>query len=115
MSIPSAVPVFLSWEESAEVLQTDASQGIARAQRLLAMRYQRGRGVPEDKALAFYWMQLAAQQHFAMAQRALGELYENGSGSALDISLASHWYGLAARQGDLIAKQHLQRLAQTHP
>ena len=105
---------FLTWEESAAILQTDASQGIARAQRLLALRYQRGRGVPKDEAIAFYWMQLAAQQNFAMAQRSLGELYENGSGIALDIGVASDWYRFAALQGDSIAKQHLQRLAQTN-
>jgi len=80
---------FLTWEESVVVLQTDARQGVARAQRLLAMRYMRGRGVPKDEAVAFYWMQLAAQQNFTLAQRSLGELYENGSGIALDISLAS--------------------------
>ena len=103
---------FLTWEESAAILQTDASQGIARAQRLLAMRYQRGRGVPKDEAIAFYWMQLAAQQNFAMAQRSLSELYENGSSIALDITIASHWYRLAALQGYSTAKEHLQRLAQ---
>jgi hypothetical protein len=80
---------FLTWEESVVILQTDARQGVARAQRLLAMRYMRGRGVPKDEAVAFYWMQLAAQQNFTLAQRSLGELYENGSGIALDISLAS--------------------------
>ena len=101
---------FLTSEESAAVLQTDARQGMARAQRLLAMRYLGGRGVPKDEAIAFYWMQLAAQQKFSMAQRSLGELYENGSGIALDITIASHWYGLAALQGDSIAKKHLQRL-----
>ncbi len=104
---------FLAWEESAVVLQTDARQGVARAQRLLAMRYLRGRGVPKDESIAFYWMQLAAQQNFAKAQRSLGELYENGSGIALDITIASHWYRLAAQQGDPIAKEHLERLA--HP
>jgi TPR repeat protein len=103
---------FLSWEESLGVLQTDAQRGVARAQRLLAMRYLRGRGVPKNEALAFYWMQLAAQQDFALAQRGLGELYENGSGTALDINLAFHWYCLAAQQGDPIAKKHLQRLEQ---
>ena len=102
----STCPAVLSWEESAAVLQTDARLGIARAQRLLAMRYQRGRGVPKNEALAFYWMQLAAQQNFAMAQRSLGELYENGAGIALDIGQASAWYALAARQGDAIAQQH---------
>ena len=108
----NAQQAFLTWKESAAVLQTDASQGIARAQRLLAMRYLRGRGVPKDQAIAFYWMQLAAQQHFSLAQRSLGELYENGFGIALDITQASHWYRLAALQGDFIAKEHLQRLAQ---
>ena len=107
-----AQKAFLTWEESAEILLTDASQGIARAQRLLAMRHLRGRGVPRDEGIAYYWMQLAAQQHFSMAQRSLGELYENGFGIALDITLASHWYGLAALQGDSTAKEHLQRLAQ---
>ena len=63
-----AQQAFLTWEESAAVLQADASQGIARAQRLLAMRYLLGRGVPVDQAIAFYWMQLAAQQHFSLAQ-----------------------------------------------
>ena len=109
-----AQKTFLTWEESAEILLTDASQGIARAKRLLAMRYLRGRGVPKDEGIAFYWMQLAAQQHFSMAQRSLGELYENGFGIALDITLASHWYCLAALQGDSTAKEHLQRLAQTN-
>ena len=116
MSAPdelNAQQALLTWEESAAVLQIDASQGIARAQRLLAMRYLRGRGVPVDQAIAFYWMQLAAQQHFSLAQRSLGELYEHGSGIALDITQASHWYRLAALQGDSIAQEHLQRLAQS--
>ena len=103
---------FLKWEESAAVLQADSRQGIDRAQRLLSTRYLRGRGVPKDEVIAFYWMQLAAQQNYATAQRSLGELYENGSGITLDIAIASHWYGLAAQQGDSIAKKHLQRLAQ---
>ena len=106
-----AQKAFSTWEESAEILLIDANHGIARAQRLLAIRYLRGRGVPKDEAVAFYWMQLAAQQHFAMAQRSLGELYENGFGIAMDITMAFHWYGLAALQGDSTAKEHLQRLA----
>ncbi len=104
---------FLTREESAVVLQADARQGIARAQRLLATRYLRGRGVAKDEAIAFYWMELAAQQNYATAQRSLGELYENGVGITLDITIASHWYDLAALQGDAIAQKHLQRLALT--
>ncbi len=101
----------MTQQESAAILQADANLGIARAQRLLATRYLRGRGVAKDEASAFYWMQLAAQQNYATAQRSLGELYENGTGIMLDISIAFHWYRLAALQGDSIAKGHLQRLA----
>ena len=93
-----AQKAFLTWEESADILLIDANHGIARAQRLLSIRYLRGRGVPKDEAVAFYWMQLAAQQNFPMAQRSLGELYENGFGTAMDITMAFHWYALAALQ-----------------
>ena len=106
-----AQKAFSTWEESAEILLIDARHGIARAQRLLAIRYLRGRGVSKNEAVAFYWMKLAAQQNFSMAERSLGELYENGFGIAPDISRASHWYRLAALQGDSTAKEHLQRLA----
>ena len=44
---------FLTWKESAAVLKTDAGQGIARAQRLLAMRYLRARDAPKNDAIAF--------------------------------------------------------------
>ena len=44
----------LTWEESAAVLEADAQQGSARAQRLLATRYLRGRGVPKDETIGFY-------------------------------------------------------------
>ena len=98
-----AQKAFLRWEESAEILLIDASHGIARAQRLLAILYLHGRGLHKNEAVAFYWMQLAAQQHFPMAQRSLGELYENGFGISLDMTLACHWYGLAALQGDSTA------------
>ena len=49
-----AQKTFLTWEESAEIFLTDASQDSA-----------------------FYWMQLAAQQHFSIARRSLGELIVN--------------------------------------
>ena len=102
----------LNEDRKVALLKTDARQGIARAQRLLALRYLRGRGVPKDEAIAFYWMQLAAHQHFGLAQRSLGEFYENGNGIDMDVSQATHWYNLAAQQGDPIAREHLQRLSQ---
>ena len=108
-----APKAFLVWEKSASVLRTEASHSVARAQRLLAIRYLRGRGVYKDEAISFSWIQLAAQQHSVMAQRSLGQLYEYGLGISTDITQASHWYRLAALQGDFITKEHLQRLAQS--
>ena len=68
--------------------------------------------MPQDEAIALYWMQLAAQQNYAMAQRSLGDFYENGSGITRDFTIASCWHGFAALQGDSIPKKHLQRIAQ---
>jgi uncharacterized protein len=63
---------FLKWQGSAVVSQSDAKQGIDRAQRLVSLRCLRGRGLLKDEVTAFYWMQLAAQQNYATAQRSLG-------------------------------------------
>jgi len=97
-------------EEKVRLLQADAERGEARAQRHLANRYLRGKGVPEDPELAAYWMRLAAEQGLATAQRAYGELLEQGTAGEPDPRAARGWYTAAARQGDPVARRHLQRL-----
>jgi len=92
------------------LLMEDAERGEARAQRLLALRYLRGRGVGRDEALAHQWMERAAAQGFALAQRGLGELLEQGVGVPRDIAGAERLYRLSAHQGDPIAQRHLARL-----
>src|SRR3569623_1787925 len=89
----------------------DAEQGHARAQRLLALRYLRGRGVAQDLAAAHRWLQAAARQGLALAQRDLGTCYEQGLGVARDVREARRLYLLAAAQGDPIAERCLQELA----
>ena len=97
--------------DKVRLLQADAEQGEARAQRHLANRYLRGQGVPEDAARAVYWMGRAAEAGLPAAQRSYGEFLEQGVGGAADPDKARQWYRRAAEQGDRIARQHLQRLA----
>ena len=94
-----------------DLLKRDAEQGHARAQRLLALRYLRGRGVAQDLAAAHRWLQAAARQGLALAQRDLGTCYEQGLGVARDVGEARRLYSLAAAQGDPIAQRFLQALA----
>lgn len=92
------------------LLMEDAERGEARAQRLLALRYLRGRGVGRDPALAYQWMERAAAQGLALAQRSLGELLEQGVCGPRDMAGAERLYRLSAQQGDPIARHHLARL-----
>ena len=91
-----------------ELLLRDAEQGEARAQRLLALRYLRGRGIAQDLAVAHHWMRKAAEQQLAVAQRDLGELYELGIGAPKNPDEALRLYRLAAAQGDPIALVRLR-------
>ncbi|KPK37388.1 MAG: hypothetical protein AMJ69_11685 [Gammaproteobacteria bacterium SG8_47] len=95
-----------------ELLQRDAERGIARAQRLLANRYLRGRGVTKDEELAAQWMRAAAEQGLATAQRVYGELLESGTGVSANFTEAVRWYLRAAEQGDPEALAHLRRLVE---
>src|SRR3569832_1800516 len=70
--------VMLSRDDPAKfaLLLHDAPVGDTRAQRLLALRYLRGRGVTQDLAAAHHKQQQTTDQTHALAQRDLGELYE---------------------------------------
>lgn len=88
-------------------LRADAERGDARAQRLLGLRYLRGRGVTQDHAQAATWLQRAAHQNLALAVRDLGECYEAGWGVARDPARALELYRRAAELGDPIARARL--------
>ena len=55
-----------------------AEQGYADAQYTLGTMYERGRGVPEDVAVAVKWYRLAANQGHALSQDILGGMYAIG-------------------------------------
>ncbi|QKT02926.1 sel1 repeat family protein [Ectothiorhodospiraceae bacterium 2226] len=101
-------------DEAAQLalLQADAEAGVARAQRHLANRYLRGRGIQRDEAVGMMWLRRAAEQGLPQAQRELGEYLERGAGErAAVLEEAGRWYYLAARSGDRFAREHLARLA----
>ena len=88
-------------------LRALAEQGNAVAQNNLGVRYDNGRGVPEDDAEAVRWYRLAADQEYAIAQFNLGLMYRHGEGVPEDDVEAVRWYRLAAEQGNAVAQNNL--------
>ena len=62
------------------VFREAAEQGDAEAQCYLAVAYQLGEGIPEDKKAAVNWFRKAAEQGHIGAQRYLGVMYAVGEG-----------------------------------
>lgn len=102
-------------DQKLTLLRVHAEQGDARAQRLLALRYRRGRGVTQDLAAAARWMQSAAAQGLSLAQRDLAEFYQLGLGVPRDEVKALQLYRAAAVQGDPIAQRRLASFPGTGP
>jgi TPR repeat protein len=99
-------------QQKISLLMVEAQRGDARAQRLLALRYRRGRGVEQSDELAVRWMEKAALQGLSLAERDLGTFYHQGIGVVRDLHRALQLYRLAAQQGDPIAKKILQEMAE---
>ena len=76
-----------------------AERGNAAAQFHLAMLYQLGFGVPQDKLEALRWYTKSATQGLADAQYNLATMYQDGDGIQQDNSAAIKWYIAAAKQG----------------
>jgi TPR repeat protein len=71
--------------ESNLVVSKDDIQGIARAQRHLAVCYENGTGVPINLTKAVKYYQLSANQRDPISQCKLGILYETGHGVPQDV------------------------------
>ena len=76
-----------------------AEAGDAEAQTELGERYEDGRGVVQDYAVALSWFRRAADQGHAPGQAALGFMYGTGRGVGRDYAEAVRWYRRAAEQG----------------
>lgn len=77
-------------------------------QKQLADELYEGRnGVPEDRALAAHWYEVAAEREHAGAQAMLGFVYFKGEGVEPDPETAYRWYRKAAMQGHVGAQANL--------
>ena len=81
-----------------EVLRS-AEQGDVSSQYNVALLYDTGTGVGENKAEAFKWYRRAAEQKDALAQYYMGDCYSQGDGVTADAREAVKWYAMAADQG----------------
>jgi uncharacterized protein len=76
-----------------------AEKGDANAQFVLGLKYDTGKGVPQDYAEAAKWYRKAAEQGYAEAQFNLGSMYDEGRGVPQDYAEAAKWYRKAKDQG----------------
>lgn len=88
-------------------LREAADAGDPKAIFEIGNRYDAGRGVTADRAIAAKWYERAAEQGFAPAQYRIGNFHEKGIGVARDVSKAKTWYQLAAAQGNASAMHNL--------
>jgi len=86
-----------------------AEQGEASAQYNLAISYDNGNGVREDKRKAVRWYRKAAEQGDADAQFNLGVAYANGDGIREDKRESVRWHRKAAEQGQAKAQYYLSK------
>ena len=84
-----------------------AEAGDAAAQTELGERYEHGREVVQDYAVAVSWFRRAADQGHAGGQVALGYMYSTGRGVAQDDAEAVRWERRAAEQGNARAQYNL--------
>ena len=84
-----------------------AEAGDAAAQTELGERYEDGRDVVQDYAIAVSWYRRAAEQGHAPGQFALSFMYVRGLGVAQDDVEAIRWERRAAEQGHARAQNNL--------
>lgn len=88
-----------NFETAYEFFSKAAKNGNAEGQYNLALAYQKGRGVKENKEEAFKWYQKAASQGFAQAQHNLGSMYRDGVTVKKDLVKAFNLYSESSKQG----------------
>ena len=81
-----------------------AQQGLAQAQAVVAARFMKGEGCPQNYGAAFRWAEESADQGNADGQVVLGALYRCGEGVEADHSKAFALYSQAAAQGSKIGQ-----------
>lgn len=97
-----------SWErdnqqwlaDAADWVRRAAEQDHVRAQLVLGILHEKGRGAIQDFQAAMDWYRRAAEQGDALGMTRLGLMYKNGIGVEQDLVEAYVWLNLAAARGD---------------
>ena len=84
-----------------------AEVGDAAAQTELGLRYEDGRPVVQDYAVAVSWFRRAAEQGHAPGQAVLGFMYATGRGVQQNDAEAVRWFRRAAEQGHARGQNNL--------
>ena len=97
------------FQKAAFLFRQAAAAGSVPATFNLALCYENGEGVRQDRAKALEWYEKAAEQGHARAQCCAGVLYENGGDGEIEINpeKAADWYRKAAEQGNARAQSLL--------
>ncbi len=93
--------------------ESAAARGDARAQYMLGIMFDHGRGAYQDSGKAMDWYRKSAEQGLACAQRNLGIIYADQSLKTADYVASARWCRKAAEQGDGLA-QHCLGLRYTN-
>jgi uncharacterized protein len=89
-----------NYVRAAQIFLPLAETRDARAQTYLGVMYLRGQGVPQNFAVAAYWLQLASAAGIPTAQYFFGLMYDKGQGVAQDFVLAQAWLNLAVAHAE---------------
>jgi TPR repeat protein len=89
-----------NYVRAAEIFLPLAEQGDARAQTYIGVMYLRGQGVPQNFAVAAYWLHLASAAGIPTAQYFFGLMYDKGQGMPQDFVLAQAWLNLAVAHAE---------------
>jgi TPR repeat protein len=73
----------------------------------MALRYDAGRGVPQDYVKSVEWLRKSADQGFVKAEYNLGCTYESGQGVSQNHAEAAKWFRKAAEHGYASAQKNL--------
>ena len=98
------------YRRSAAIFIRRAERGEAAAQTFLGYMYSTGRGVPQNNAVAVFWLRRGADQGFPTAQFLLGLMVDKGHGVKQDFVEAEVWLNLATARASRADRDYWTRI-----
>ena len=84
------------YQSAVQLWRPLAERGDPRAEYMMGLAFNLGRGVPRDNATAVEWYRRAAEHGVAAAQINLGTMYANGDSVPQDYAQAIKWWHKAS-------------------